>query len=157
MTAASGAEAVLLRLASEQAVARGHRLLDPAAMEAAWEVAGVGRDDALDALRSLAAQKAVNLRLFGASIALLRLTEEGLGRYLETARPDLDDVRARVHDALRAEEGAGRLGEAVDLAAAVGEPSLVVEVVLEELRRGGNLVYNPVPGRRVRVHRVGPA
>ena len=62
-----------------------------------------------------------------------------------------------MHDALRAEAAAGRLGEAVDLAAAVGEPSLVVEVVLEELRRGGNLVYHPVPGRRVRVHRVGPA
>lgn len=149
---------LLLRLAGEQALARGHRLLDPVALERAWTAAGIGRDTALEALEDLAGDGLFDIRLFGPSlIALLRLTEEGLARHLESTRPDLDDVRGRVAGALRAEEAAGRLGEAVDLAAATGEPALAVEFVLEEMRRAGSLVYNPSTAGHVRVHRVGPA
>lgn len=149
-------DAEVLRLAGEQALARGHRLLDPATLESAWAAAGVEREAALDALQALAREGLMNVRMFGASlVALVRLTETGLASHLEATRPDLDDVRRRVRDALRAQEAAGRLGEAVDLAGAVGEPALVVEFVLEEMRREGSVVYNPATTGRVRVHRVG--
>lgn len=149
--------ALVHRLAGEQALARGHRLLDARALEAACAAVGVGHDEFIAAARALGDDDVVNVRTFGPSlVALLRLTERGFMDHLTATRSDLDAVRGRVASTLRAEAVAGRLGEALDLAAALGEAPLLAEVLLDELRTSGQVVFTPIPGHRVRIHRVGP-
>lgn len=157
MTEAGATPAGLVhRLAGEQAVARGHRLLDPAALEAAAAAEGVDRDAFLAALLALAGGRIVNVHTFGGSlVTLLRLTEDGFVAHLTATRGDLHKVRSRVADAVRAMADAGRLDQAVDLASDLGEPKLVVEVLLDELRNQGRLVFTNIPGGRFRIHRVG--
>ncbi len=46
-------------------------------------------------------------------------------------------------------------GTAVDLAGALGEPRLVVEVLLDGLRDEGRVVFTNVPGGLFRIHRFG--
>ncbi|MGI8686682.1 MAG: hypothetical protein ACR2MO_16595 [Acidimicrobiales bacterium] len=145
------------KLAGEQALARGHRLLDPLALEAAAAGVGVDSDRFLAAILALAGARVVNVHTFGPSslITLLRLTEDGFVRHLTATRSDLDAVRGRVLDALRAQAGGSGLGQAVDLAGALGEPTLLVEVLLDELRGQGRLVFTNVAGGRFRIHRMG--
>ena len=150
------ATATVHRLAAEQALAAGHRLLDGRPLEAASAEAGVDHDTFIAALGDLAAAGTVNVRIFGSTVNILRLTEDGLAQHLAATRSDLDDVRARLAAALGAEAGAGRLGQPLDLAAQLGEPYLLVETLLDELRAGGELVFTPITGGRVRLHRVGP-
>lgn len=146
----------VLRLAGAQALAQGHRLLDPAALEAAAGAQGIGRNEVLAAVRVLRDDGSVNVRFCGdALIAILRLTEAGMDRWLAAEGWDTDRVEDAVVGVLQAEAAAGRLGDELDLATAVGHPPLVVETVLERLRRRGEVVYNPVGGQRVRVHRIG--
>lgn len=151
-----GPTAVVHRLAGEQALAAGHRLLDGRPLEAACAEAGVDHDAFITALHELSATGVVNVRIFGSSVNILRLTEEGLAQHLGATRDDLAAVRARIMAALRAEADAGRLGQPLDLATQLGEPYLLVETVLDELRNRGELVFTPISGRRVRLHRVGP-
>lgn len=145
------------RLAFEQAVARGHRLLDPRALEAVCAEEGLDHDHLLDAARSLAERRVLQLRTAGPLIALLRLTEEGFMGELLATHGDIDALHHRIMDALRAEQHHGRLGEPFDLAGAVDEAPLVVEALLDDLRRRGELVFTPISGHRVRIHRLGPA
>ena len=150
------ADAAVLRLAGAQALAQGHRMLDPAALVAAAGAEGLGHDAVVAALRALRDDGSVNVRFYGDSIvAILRLTEAGVDRWLAAERWPMDQVERDVVAALQAEAVAGRLGDELDLAAAVGQPPLVVDTVLERLRRRGQVVYNPVRGQRVRVHRIG--
>lgn len=113
-------------------------------------------DAFIAALRDLSAAGTVNVRIFGSSVNILRLTEEGLAQHLAATRSDLEAVRFRILAALRAEADGGRLGHPVDLAAVLGEPYLLVETVLDDLRDQGELVFTPITGGRVRLHRVGP-
>ncbi len=157
-TAPAGESAVALvhRLAGEQALARGHRLLDPRALEAACACEGLSQDGLLEAAKALAEQRIMNVRTFGPSlINLLRLTEDGFRQHLVATRSDIDVVRGRLLDALREEAAQERLGEAFDMAGALAEPPLLVEVLLDELRDRGEVVFTPIPGGRVRIHRVG--
>lgn len=152
------ADALVHRLAGEQALQRGHRLLDPVALEHAAGAAGLDRERFLAAVGHLAATGDVDVHLFGPSLVrLLRLTEVGLVRHLLTTYRDLDQVRARVLATIRAERDAGRLGEALDLAGMVGAPPLLVEVLLDQLRDRGDVVFTPLRGGKVRLHRVGRA
>lgn len=149
------ATATVHRLAAEQALALGHRLLDGRPLEAACADEGVDHDAFIAALRDLATAGIVNVRIFGSSVNILRLTEVGLAQHLAATRGDLDAVQARIKAALKAEAGAGRLGQPLDLAGQLGEPYLLVETVLDELRDRGELVFTPLTGGRVRLHRVG--
>ena len=148
--------AVVHRLAGEQALDRGHRLLDPRALEQSSAANGVDHDAFIEAVRVLGDDGTVNVRFFGPSLVnILRITVPGLLRHLETTRSDLGQVREAVAAAVRAQAAEGRLGEAVDLPALLGEPYLLVETLLDERRDRGELVYTPLPGGRVRLHRVG--
>jgi len=150
------AAALVHRLAGEQAVARGHRLLDPRALEEAAAAEGVGHDRFLAAVLALAGERMVNVHTFASSlITLLRLTEDGFRHVLTTTRGDLDAVRRRLLDTLRAEAASESPGWTVDLAGVLGEPRLVVEVLLDELRDQGRLVFTNAPGGRFRIHRFG--
>lgn len=151
-----GPLALVHRLAGEQALARGHRLLDPRALEAACAAAGLDHDGFLDAAKALAEQRVMNVRTFGPSLVnLVRLTEDGFRQHLVATRSDIDDVRRRLLGALGEEAAQNRLGEALDLAGRLHEPKLLVEVLLDELRDRGEVVFTPITGGRVRVHRVG--
>lgn len=150
------AAALVHRLAGEQALARGHRLLDPRALEAACAAAGLDHDAFLAAAKALAEQRTMNVRTFGPSlINLVRLTEDGFRQHLVATRSDLDAVRRRLLDTLGDIAAQNRLGEAIDLAGMLGEAKLVVEVLLDDLRDSGEVVFTPVSGGRVRIHRVG--
>ncbi len=82
---------IVHRLAGEQALARGHRLLDPLALEEAATGEGVGRDRFLAAVLVLADRRVVDVHTFaGALITLLRLTEDGFRAHLAATRNDLD-------------------------------------------------------------------
>ncbi|MGH9179521.1 MAG: hypothetical protein ACRD0N_13330 [Acidimicrobiales bacterium] len=147
--------AVVLRLAGAQALAQGHRMLDSAALELAAGAEGIGHDEVVAAVQALRDDGSVNVRFYGDSlIAILRLTEAGVDRWLAAEGWDMEQVEREVVAVLRAEAAAGRLGDELDLAAALGRPPLVVETVLERLRRRGEVVYNPVRRQRVRVHRI---
>ncbi len=140
------------RLAGGQALARGHRLLDPLALEEAATGEGVDHDRFLAAVLVLAGRRVVNVHtVAGSLITLLRLTEDGFRAHLAATRSDLDAVCQRLVDTLRAKP----LGAAVDLAEALGEPRLVVEVLLDGLRDEGRVVFTNVPGGLFRIHRFG--
>lgn len=148
--------AAVHRLAGEQALARGHRLLDADTLEAACAAAGIDRDRLAGAARRLAARQVLDVHFFGPSrITLVRLTTPGLAAHLEATRRDLDDLRRQVRAAVARAAAGGHLGTPLDLAAALGQPSLLVEVLLDELRDGGDLVFTPTTGGRVLLHRVG--
>ena len=148
--------ATVHRLAAEQALAVGHRLLDGRPLEAACAAAGVDHDAFIASLQDLSAAGTVNVRIFGSSVNILRITEEGLAQHLAATRGDLDAVRARIRAALQVEADGGRLGQPLDLASLLDEPYLLVETVLDDLRDRGELVFTPLTGGRVRLHRVGP-
>ncbi|HET9444151.1 MAG TPA: hypothetical protein VFO65_12555 [Acidimicrobiales bacterium] len=152
--------ALLLRLAGDQAVGNGSAFLDPDRLAAACRAAGLVPGECLPALRSLEADRLVDLHVAVPPVrwvSLLRLTPAGLGAYLEATGADLDGLRHRVVSVLTGGAVAWQGGDAVDLAGAVAAPSLLVEVVLDRLRGAGLVVFSPAPGRRVRVHRLSPA
>lgn len=153
MTAAVDA-ALVHRLAAEQALASGHRLLDPVRLAAA---AGLGPDRFHAAVAALVAGRVLDAHTFGSLVTLARLTEAGLRAHLAATRPDLDGVRRRLAGLVEAEAAAGRLRRPLDLPGAVGEPALLVETLLDERRDAGDLVFSPAAGGRFVLHRVGRA
>ena len=153
---AAPAAGTVLALAGRLALERGHRLLDARVLEERCAQEGVVHDLFVAAVRELADERLVNAHFFGLSqITLLRLTDEGVRHHLAATRPDLEEARRRVVDAARVELSAGRRDEPVDLASASGEPPLLVELVLEELRDLGLAVFSRAPRGKVRVHRLG--
>ena len=86
----------------------------------------------------------------GPSIVLLALTNAGLLHHLAATRADLPAVEAQLGRAATAAAGQGP----VDLSAAVGEPRLLVECLLDTWVAERRLTYSTAPGRRFRVHRV---
>lgn len=112
-------------------------------------------DDLFGALQALVQAGLVDMHFVKPSlITLLRLTPAGVRSHLSATRPDLAEVRRRVLASLREGAVGWQGGAPVDLASAVGEQFLVVEVVMEDLRREGQVVFSPAPGRRLRVHRM---
>ena len=152
-----GHPALVLGLGGAQALAAGHTLLDPLTLEDAARGRGLTHNDLFEALQTLVHAGLVDMRFVKPSlVTLLRLTPAGVRGHLAATRPDLADVRSRVLAALREGAVGWQGGAPVDLAAAVGEQFLVVEVVMEDLRREGRVVFSPAPGRRLRVHRLVP-
>lgn len=147
--------ATVLRRAGVQAVAAGRTFLDHDALGRACDDDGLGHEEVFAALLELEERGLVNMHFVEPSgITLLRLTDRGIRSYLADTRPDLDDVRARMLTALQDEAVRWQGGEAVDLAGALGEPPLVVEVLMEDLRQDGGVVFSKAFGGRLRVHRL---
>lgn len=147
--------AMVLQRAGEQALASGHTFLDHEALEGACRADGLGHDEVFASLRSLAGAALVEMHFVEPSrITLLRLTDGGIRYYLAEARPELAEVRRWLVDALRRGGVSWRGGEAVDLAASVKEPPLLVEVIMEDLQREGRVIFSRATGGRIRIHRL---
>ena len=141
----------MLREAGRQAMEAGHRLLDHVELEARCARAGVGHDDFFAALVTLRQEHAVNMRHVEPSrVALLQLTPAGLGRFLTLTRPDLDEVRARLISLAAAAEP----NVSAPLAADLGESPLLVEFLLDEMARQGQVVASRIGRDLFRIHRV---
>ncbi|HVM15508.1 MAG TPA: hypothetical protein VM287_14430 [Egibacteraceae bacterium] len=140
-----------LALAVELALARGTRMVEPVALEEAAAADGIDHDGCVALLRALRDGGLLQLALSPSrQVVLVALTDAGVLRWAEEARPDLVGVRSRLAAAAAAAVGQGP----VDLAATVGEPPLLVECVLDQWVRERRVVYSKAPGRRFRVHRV---
>lgn len=147
----------VLQRAGEQALASGHSFLDHEALEHRCRADALGHDELFASLRSLERAGLVDMHFVQPSrVTLLRLTDRGIRRYLAATRPDLAEVRRRLLAVLAAWVGSDRAGAAVDMARAVEEPILVVEVLMEDLQREGRLIFSRAIGGRVRVHRFEP-
>lgn len=143
----------VLAEAARIALGTGTRMVDPRAHELACADAGIGHDDWFAALRALRAEHLVALQTFEPSnVLLLAVTNAGLQRHLRASRPDLSAVRARLAAAVVEAMGIGP----VALADIVGEPPLLVECVLDGWVNQRRVVYSKAPGRRFRVHKLGP-
>lgn len=141
----------VLRVAAELALARGTRMVEPWSLEDACRADGIGHVEVLSALMAANAEGLVQLAVARSTqIVLVALTDAGVLRHAESSRPDMEAVRDRIATAARGAVGRG----AVDLAAEVGEPSLLVECVLDQWVRERRVVYSKAPGRRFRIHRV---
>jgi hypothetical protein len=135
------------------ALAGGRRIVEPAVVAVACEGAGLPVDRWLPDLLALHDRGLVQARTSdGGHLLLLAVTDAGLLDHLARTRPDLDDVRARLWAAVVAAPP----GAAVALQDGVGEPPLLVEVLLDDWVRRRRLIYAKATGRRFRVHRVLP-
>lgn len=140
--------------AGRQAVASGHTFLDHEALERTCHADGLASDALFRSLQVLQRDRLVDMHFVEPSrITLLRLTDRGIRRYLAETYGDLADIRYRLLEVLADSAPAGQGGEAVDVAGAVGQPALVVEVLMEDLQQEGRLVFNRAIGGRFRVHR----
>ena len=148
MTRTATADDVLL-LAGHQALAAGHKMLDPAALTGACEAAGMSHDEWFAGLVELREQKLVQMRDYDGKVALLALTQPGLWAYVTRARPDLADVTERLLDILDGVEA----NVAVPLGADLGESPLLVEALLDHLAGRRMVVFSRVGADSFRIHR----
>ena len=140
----------VLAVAAELALARGTRMVEPWALEERCLAQGVDYLSLVSALIGLNGERLLQLALAPSSqIVLVALTDAGILRYADQARPDLENVRERIASAASAAVGEGP----VDLATEVGEPPLLVECILDQWVRERRVVYSKAPGRRFRIHR----
>lgn len=143
----------MLAEAARLALATGTRMVDPSAHELACAEAGVGHDDWFAALLALKGDGMVQLATGEAScVSLVALTNAGLERHLQATRHDLSEVNRRLAAAVIDARGQGP----TDLAGAIGEPPLLVECLLDGWVKQRRIVYSAAPGRRFRIHKLGP-
>jgi hypothetical protein len=139
----------VLRLAGNQALAAGHKMLDAAAVKAACEAAGMSHDEWFGGLVELRDQKLVQMRDYDGKVALLALTQPGVWAYVTKARPDLADVTERLLDVLDGVEA----NVAVPLGAELGESPLLVEALLDHLAGRRLVIFSRVGADSFRIHR----
>lgn len=143
---------LVLERAGAQAMARGHSMLDPIGLEAECAHLDIDHDRWFASLKALQATKLLLLAWVAPSlVSLVQLTDAGLALAVRRARPDIDEVKT----ALLAHLTRLRVGGVVRPEQALGEPALLVEILLEQLRAEGLVVWSNVPGGGVRIHRVG--
>ncbi len=145
---------LVLAEAAALALATGTRMVDPRAHELACAEAGVGHEQWYAALGALRAADLIALQTFEPSgVLLLAVTNAGLHRHLRATRHDLGAIKRRLAAAVIDAAGRG----ATPLADVVGEPALLVECLLDQWVGQRKVVYSKAPGRRFRVHKLGPA
>jgi len=139
----------VLRIAGEQAMAAGHKMLDHAALTATCEGAGLTHDEWFGGLVELRAQKLVQMRDYDGQVALLQLTQAGLWAYVTRNRADLADVTERLLDVLDGVEA----NIALPLGADLGVSPLLVEAVLDHLAGRRMVVFSRAGADSFRIHR----
>ncbi len=139
----------VLRIAGDQAVAAGHKMLDHVALKATCEDAGLSHDEWFGGLVELREQNLVQMRDYDGQVALLQLTQPGLWAYLTRNRADLADVTERLLDVLDGVEA----NIALPLGAEVDTSPLLVEAVLDHLAGRGMVVFSRVGADSFRIHR----
>ena len=141
----------VLGAAAELALATGTRMVEPAAIERAAADRHIAHERLFAGLVELRGHGLVQLAAAEPSqIVLVAMTDAGLRRHLEATRPDLAEVEARLATAATGAAGQGP----VPLADELGEPPLLVELLLDAMVNQRRLVYSKAPGRRFRIHRV---
>jgi len=139
----------VLRLAGDQALAAGHKMLDHVALKQACEAAGMRHDEWFGGLVALREQGLVQMRDYDGKVALLALTQPGLWAYATKERADLADVTERLLDILDGVEA----NVAVPLSAELGESPLLVEALLDHLAGRRLVVFSRVGADSFRIHR----
>lgn len=139
----------VLRLAGDQALAAGHRMLDHAALRRACEDGGVSGDEWFAGLVELRTCGLVQMRDYDGQVALLQLTPAGVWAHLVASRADLADVTERLLDILDGVEP----NVAVPLGADLGEPPLLVEALLEHLAGRRMVIFSRIGADSFRIHR----
>ncbi len=139
----------VLRVAGDQALAAGHKMLDHVALKQACEAAGMSDDEWFGELVELREQKLVQMRAYDGKVALLALTQVGVWAYVTKARADLADVTERLLDILDGVEA----NVAVPLGAELGESPLLVEALLDHLAGRRLVVFSRVGADSFRIHR----
>jgi hypothetical protein len=139
----------VLRVAGEQAMAAGHKMLDQAAVREACEAAGLTHDQWFAGLVELREQKLVQMRDFDGKVGLLALTMPGVWAYATRNRPDLADVTERLLDVIDQVEP----NVALALGAELGESPLLVEAILDHLAGRRMVVFSRVGTDSFRIHR----
>jgi hypothetical protein len=139
----------VLRVAGDQAMAAGHKMLDQAAVTKACAAAGLTHDEWFGGLVELREQKLVQMRDFDGKVGLLALTERGLWAYATRNRADLADVTERLLDILDQVEP----NIALALGAELGESPLLVEAILDHLAGRRLVIFSRVGADSFRIHR----
>ena len=139
----------VLRIAGDQALVAGHKMLDHVALRRTCEAKGLTHAEWFGGLVQLRTEGLVQLRDYDAQVALLQLTQAGLWAYVTRARADLADVTERLLDRLDGVEP----NIALSLGADLGESPLLVEAVLDHLAGRRMVVYSRVAGDSFRIHR----
>jgi hypothetical protein len=140
---------VVLRIAGEQAMAAGHKMLDHAAVTEACEAAGLSHDEWFGGLVELREQKLLQMRDYEGKVALLALTQPGVWAYATRNRADLADLTERLLDLLDGTEP----NVALPLGAELGESPLLVEAVLDHLAGRRMVVFSRIGTDSFRIHR----
>lgn len=139
----------VLRVAGDQALVAGHKMLDHVALKRACEANGMAHDEWFGGLVQLRDRKHVQMRDYDGQVALLQLTPTGLWAYATSARADLADVTDRLLDLLDGAEP----NVALTLGADIGESPLLVEAVLDHLAGRRLVVYSRSGRDSFRIHR----
>ena len=140
---------IVLRVAGDQAMGAGHKMLDAAAVTTACAGAGLTSDEWFAGLVELREQKLVQMRDYDGNVAMLALTQAGVWSYVTRNRPDLADVTERLLDILDGAES----NIALPLGADLGESPLLVEAVLDHLAGRRMVVFSRVGADSFRIHR----
>lgn len=139
----------VLRLAGEQALAAGHRMIDHVALKASCEAAGLTPDEWFGGLVELRSEGRVQLRDHEGKVALLQLTPAGVWAYLTRNRADLADVTEALLDLLDGAEP----NVALALGQELGQSPLLVESVLEQLAGRRQVTFSRIGPDSFRIHR----
>ena len=139
----------VLRVAGDQALAAGHKMIDHVALTQACEAAGMSHAEWFGGLVELREQKLVQMRDYDGKVALLALTQPGVWAYVTRFRPDLPDVTERLLDILDGVEA----NVAVALGADLGESPLLVEALLDHLAGRRLVIFSRVGADSFRIHR----
>lgn len=148
-------DSVVLSLAAEQAIASGHRLLDSPRLVDACAKADIGTDACLESLSALGHAHLLELGE-PTSHTNLEITNQGLATFLEATRGDLGPLRKQIVAALINRPDKDTPVDASDLVEATGEPALVVELLLDQLRDRGLITLAKYIGGRMSVHDTSP-
>jgi hypothetical protein len=126
-------------------------MIDPLALEVACGRKGVDQDAVFAGLLDLRRRGLVQLQAAEPSVVvLLAITDRGVLDHLERSGCDLASRRERLAEAATSAAGQGP----VPLADQLGEPALLVEVLLEQWAHERRVVYSKAPGRRFRIHKI---
>lgn len=147
-------EAAVLGEAVTIALATGRRIVDPGPLQEACAARGIDHDAWYAAMEALAAMRLLRMRTMPPSqVQLLSTLDAGVFHHLAATRPEMPQVEAAVWRAVTD----APLAEAVALHEHVGEPALLVEMLLDRWVMERRVVYSKAPGRRFRIHRLLPS
>lgn len=151
------ADSVVLSLAADQAIASGHRLLDSPRLVDACAKADIGTDACIESISALGHADLLEVELAEPiSHTRLEITNQGLATFLEATRADLGALRKQIVAALINRPDKDAPVEGSDLVEATGEPALVVELLLDQLRDRGLITLAKYIGGRMSVHDTSP-